>query len=920
MKKFTLVFMCSVLAWGNRADADQFVRQSNGTNAVAPYASWETAATNIADALLCAVDGDTVWVDDGHYRLEQPIVVTNQIEIRSVNGSETTIVDGQGSVRCFSLGKSGCVVSGLTVTNGYVSNYYDGAGIYCSSDGPFITNCVVIGNVASNGCGGGVYNGRIADCVIYGNRASSGGGVAFASATNCIIRGNYASSDGGGLYRVTADNCLISGNRAFKAGGINVGTARNCTIVGNTAISTGGGVGWGSNGGDWYLYTTLYNCIVYGNRALIYSDIHRYAHAEYSCSPDLRHGVHGNITNAPALVSLSHLAPESPCIGAGSAEFSVGTDLDGEAWLDAPSMGCDEFYGVDSNRMQVTMNYNYAHPVEGQEVRFTAEIEGVPSMNVWNFGDGCRVTNQVFPFHAWSEAGSYDVILSAFNDGFPSGICSTQTFYVAARDATAVYVSPSGNDANSGADWASAKATIKAGIEAQEYDGGLVLVEAGTYALTNWIYIDKAVVLRSVSGPEETIVDGQGTCRCFALSDVDCVISGFTITNGYSHNGGSGVTCGGCSPVVTNCVITGNKGGYDYSFGGGMAGGNLKDSLVVGNYAYGGGGLSSVRAENCVITGNTAEFAGGVEGGTMTSDGTLLVNCTISDNAALNGSAGGLSRATAVNCLIKGNTAPYHAGGAWECSLYNCTVVSNTAGDSGGGVYDGDELLYWPSDPDYGVVYNCVVWGNSAPRLADLFVMWNGDHNCAPEVTHGYDGNTTNAPAFVDAANGDYRLMTGSPCINAGSNGCVATAVDLSGYPRVVHGRVDLGAYEYIVNPEDYDGDGLSNAEEATIQTDATLSDSDSDGEDDGREVSMGFDPTSSASRLGFYGYESAAGYQIGFFSTSNHLFIVESRDSLTSGSWIERLGLEGAGEPLSFLDENIFSNRFYRVRVEAVP
>ena len=62
---------------------------------------------------------------------------------------------------------------------------------------------------------------------------------------------------------------------------------------------------------------------------------------------------------------------------------------------------------------------------------------------------------------------------------------------------------------------------------------------------------------------------------------------------------------------------------------------------------------------------------------------------------------------------------------------------------------------------------DCIVWENSPDQI------FNAGGN--PTVTYsdvqdGWpgDGNIDADPMFVDAGDGDYRLLTGSPCIDAG--------------------------------------------------------------------------------------------------------------------------------------------------------
>jgi len=58
-------------------------------------------------------------------------------------------------------------------------------------------------------------------------------------------------------------------------------------------------------------------------------------------------------------------------------------------------------------------------------------------------------------------------------------------------------------------------------------------------------------------------------------------------------------------------------------------------------------------------------------------------------------------------------------------------------------------------------------------------------------------GNINTTPQFVNAASGNYRLQSTSPCINTGSAAAPSLpATDLDGLPRILGSAPDMGAYE----------------------------------------------------------------------------------------------------------------------------
>jgi len=342
------------------------------------------------------------------------------------------------------------------------------------------------------------------------------------------------------------------------------------------------------------------------------------------------------------------------------------------------------------------------------------------------------------------------------------------------------------------------------------------------------------------------VVTGSGT-------NATAVLDGFTITAGNADRlGGGGMRNLSGSPTVANCTFSDNVAGQ----GGGMynvlASPTLKSTTFSGNRAFleyakddpRGGGMynykSSPTLTGCLFAGNsvsTSHAEGGDGGGIFCGESSpTLVNCVIRANTAGRFGGGMASwwggSPLLVNCIFNSNSAGQEGGGLDNyqdsLTLTNCTFSSNSA-PSSGGMYNED------GNP---TLVNCIFWGNSddggdaeSAQIRDVNGTLVIEYSCV-EGWSGTLGGTANIggdPLFVDADGADnavgtddddLRLTSGSPCIDAGDNAALLPFVitDLDGSPRIFHGVVDMGAYEFQSLPHWYvdaangedNNDGLS--------------------------------------------------------------------------------------------------------------
>ncbi|MHC4790255.1 MAG: S8 family serine peptidase [Planctomycetota bacterium] len=321
------------------------------------------------------------------------------------------------------------------------------------------------------------------------------------------------------------------------------------------------------------------------------------------------------------------------------------------------------------------------------------------------------------------------------------------------------------------------------------WDGMTVCVADGTYTGFGNRDLDfhgKAITVTSENGPENCIIDCNGSetesHRGFNFhsgEEANSILSGFTITNGYV------------------------AGSWDVGIGGAI---NIFDS--------------NPTIKNSIFTENTAAWDGGAINIYVSSP--TIINCTFSRNSAIGNDGGAInneliSSPTITNCSFIANSA-FDWGGAIRnlsgCNptITNCTFIANS-GDDGGAMFyffrcrpTITNATFAANSGRNGNALACDSWfaqHRSNIRITNSIFADGGDEirnfdNSPITITYsniqdGYpgEGNINTDPCFVEPGrwdsnglwlDGDYRLLTDSPCIDAADNTSVpADITDLDG-------------------------------------------------------------------------------------------------------------------------------------------
>lgn len=325
-----------------------YVTNSVNPNAKAPYVSWETATSDLEDAIKVCHDNGKVVLSEGTHELNLTYSLTRPITITSQSGKEKTlIVSNKGTSQLFSINHKDALVESLTLTNCNFNNYAVGAGIVLTA--------------------GTVRDIVITDSTMWGHGLiTTSQNSQDAKILNCAIHNVTADGQGPPGFKLMGTNPRLEGcevvnvktrqtNWGYPGGAllINSGSAKviNCTFVTNGCVV-------GSPVMSTYQKFIMENCIMVNNYTnlinsadssaieIVTDPFRYYEETEGWCAvpftpSNLRNsciypstldytGYNHVITNNPCFKGENDysLTSTSPCVGKGTNEnVTVLTDL-----------------------------------------------------------------------------------------------------------------------------------------------------------------------------------------------------------------------------------------------------------------------------------------------------------------------------------------------------------------------------------------------------------------------------------------------------------------------------------------------------------------------------------------------------------------------------------------------------------------
>jgi hypothetical protein len=390
--------------------------------------------------------------------------------------------------------------------------------------------------------------------------------------------------------------------------------------------------------------------------------------------------------------------------------------------------------------------------------------------------------------------------------------------------------------------------TIRDGQLTGQGKGAGILV-AGTLSLRNCVltnnstssayaaeggamYVTGRLSLNHSTVSNNSAYDGGGIY--YTTTAVERIRNSTIAHNTAVDDGGGiyhGLTGTGSTLIADGMLLSGNSA----SSGGGIwnnhkaiiTNSTLSNNNALGSTAIGGGAVlnfySALNITSSVITGNSATGNSKGGGGIYNQQGVLTVDSsTIANNSTLK-SGGGLlnfGTATFVNDTLAQNsgangggvynTDGFGYGNGFKLIVDSSTIAGNTTSGKGGGI---DNVLV--ANITTVTMTNVIVAQNAASTGNDISgpIVPTSDHNLVGDgngssgLIDGVNGNQVGFYQTIDPKLGPLQnnggltptmaLLVGSPALDAGNNtGAPVWDQRGAGYPRIVNGTIDIGAFE----------------------------------------------------------------------------------------------------------------------------
>lgn len=388
---------------------------------------------------------------------------------------------------------------------------------------------------------------------------------------------------------------------------------------------------------------------------------------------------------------------------------------------------------------------------------------------------------------------------------------------------------------------------------AQNGQDDTIILADGTYKTTDdgqgtFIFLDNeeyALTLKG-SGMDKVILSGDNVHKTLDIRSSSFSAELFLEYISIKYSIEAGLNTNLCDVNISNVKISNNKGvGFSSNCSGGT---NIENSIISYN-SEGGIGERINTIRNSTVTYNRGTNYGGL----YSVD--TLINSTVSNNSATNGTggigqanniinstvsynsgnraacegscsymfsaSGGVSRANYIeNSIISFNSSSgdmfASAGVDSSATIINSKITNNHCTNTS---YQGCAVGFSNNITNSIIANNTSGIGSSSRITNSIFINNtkdifssssqiitlqnnyidenNIDNDYVLSLNNIYDGINL---GFVDQANGNYHLTAPSDLIDAGTtdvDGVTLPATDLDGNARIVGSSIDIGPYEF---------------------------------------------------------------------------------------------------------------------------